>query len=293
MDNIRKIEIITKQSQDNKKEMEKTSTTKKKKTEKKAKSKRPGRGKAIKLTSGLLRSLGDFILLWVGFAEEISPLGSSGSMSMMKRLDLRLGGYDPNALYNTFYKLKTKGWLDPDWKLTKEGWKRLKQVLPQHKKPAEWGGKWYIITFDIPENLRRKRDAFREKLKKLGFGQLQASVWISPINYLANIESLVKFHKMENWVIPSVTDKLGRVTSEELAERVWPIERINGRYENFISRCKDLFKKKEGYKFDKFRIQMEYLRILKEDPQLPEDLLPSDWQGEKAYKYYRKLIPRS
>ncbi len=260
------------------------------KSKKKKKTKRPVRKKVIKLTSGLLHNLGDFILFWIGFTEEISPLGSAGSMSMMKRLDLRLGGYNPDALSSTFYKLRAKGWLDPNWELTKEGWKRLKSVIPEYKKPAEWDGKWYIVTFDIPESYRMKRNAFREKLKKLGFGRLQDSVWISPLDYLANVESLVKFHKMEYWVIPSVTDKLGRDTSEEIAEQVWPLERINERYKNFISLCKKFSRKEKGYKFDKFRIKIEYLRILKEDPQLPEDLLPGDWKGKKAYKLYRKIF---
>ncbi len=261
---------------------------------KKVKSKRrPIRKKVIKLSSGLVRSLEDFILLWVGFAEEISPLGSAGSMSMMKRLDLRLGGYDPNTLYRNFYKLREKGWLDPDWKLTKEGWKRLKSILPEYKKPSTWDDKWYIVAFDIPEDRRIKRNAFREKLKKLGFGRLQDSVWISPYNFLANIESLVEFHNMESWVIPSVTNKLGREDSQELAGRVWHLEEINKKYKEFFSKYKKLSQKVEELKVDKLKIQMEYLNILKDDPQLPGDLLPDDWYGKKAYKLYQKILQRS
>ncbi len=263
-----------------------------KNTEKKIKSKKPMRKRVIKLSSGLLRNLGDFILLWVGFAEEIGPLGSGGSMSMMKRLDLRLGGYDPDALYNNFYKLREKGRLDPDWKLTKEGWKKLKSVLPEYKKPPVWDDKWYIVAFDIPETQRIKRNAFRERLKKIGFGRLQDSLWISPYNFLANIESLVEFHDMESWVIPSVTDKLGREDSQELADRVWHLEEINKRYKKFVSKYKFLRKTKD-FKPDKLKIQMGYLRLLKEDPQLPEDLLPDDWYGKKAYKLYQKLVPLS
>lgn len=259
---------------------------------KKIKSKsRSIRKEVIKLSFGLLHNLGDLILLWLHFAEEFDPLTPhSFTTPPMKKLDLLLEGYDTDKLYSNLYQLRTKGWLDPDWKLTKEGWERLKKALPQYKKPSEWDGKWYIISFDIPEACRTKRNAFREKLKKLGFGKLQASVYISPLNYLANVESLVKFHKMEHWVIPSVTDKLGRDTSEELAERVWPLERINGKYENFISDCKNFLKGEKGHRPNKFKIQMDYLRILKEDPQLPEDLLPGDWKGKKAHKLYQKIL---
>lgn len=262
-----------------------------KKSIKSIKSKRPIGRKVSKLTFGLLHSLGDLILLWLHFAEEFDPLTPhSFATPPMKKLDVLLEGYGSDKLYNNFYQLREKGWLDPDWKLTKEGWKKLKGALPECKKPSQWNGEWYIVTFDIPESCRRKRDALREKLEKLGFGRLQNSVWISPVNYLANIESWVKFHNIENWVIPSATNKLGRVASEELAERVWHIERINERYKDFISLCKKFFRKEKGYKFDKFRIIMNYLRILKEDPQLPENLLSADWQAKLAHKFYQKLL---
>ncbi len=271
-----------------KKEIQKQKT---KSIKPKRKFKRPIGKRVVKMTFGLLHSLGDLILLWLHFAEEFDPLTPhSFATPPIKKLDLLLEGYGSDKLYNNLYQLRARGWLDPDWKLTKEGWQKLKKALPQYKKPSQWDGKWYIITFDIPESARRKRDAFREKLKILGFGKLQASVYISFVNYLANVESLIKFHKMEHWVIPSVTDKLGRETSEELAERIWPLKRINQRYENFISECKNLLKGKEGHRPNKFKIQMDYLRILKEDPQLPKDLLPGDWKGKKAHKFYQKIL---
>lgn len=267
--------------------------TKKRTIIKKSKFKHNVRRQVLRITKGLLSSVVDLILLQMTIMEEITTHPAESLTKRIEHMEMRLDGYDPDHLYKSFYKAREKGWLDPDWELTKEGWKRLKSVLPGYKKPAEWDGKWYIITFDIPEIYRNRRNAFREKLKKLGFGKLQASVWISPLNYLANVESLVKFHKMEYWVIPSVTDKLGRETSEELAERVWPLERINQRYKNFIARCKMFFRKEKGYKINKFGLLMEYLNILKEDPRLPEDLLPGDWQGKKAHRLYQKILRRS
>lgn len=268
--------------------------TKEKKTmKKKSKKKRDIRKKVIRLTKGLISTLEDFVLMQIAIMDKITLHPVESLTRRIEHMEMRLDGYDPDDFYSAFYRAREKGWLDPDWKLAKQGWKRLKSILPQYEKPPEWDGKWYIVSFDIPESYKRKRDAFREKLKKLDFGRLQNSVWISPVNYLANIESLVKFHKMEHWVIPSVTDKLGRVTSEELAERVWPVERINERYKNFISRCKGFFRKEKGYRFNKFGLQTEYLSILKEDPQLPKDLLPGDWQGKKAHKFYLKLLVES
>lgn len=43
-----------------------------------------------------------------------------------------------------------------------------------------WDGKWRVITFDIPEELRLSRNAIRSVLKRAGFVQLQRSTWVFP-----------------------------------------------------------------------------------------------------------------
>lgn len=48
------------------------------------------------------------------------------------------------------------------------------------KKPQKWDGIWRIVVFDIPEGKKRARDIFRENLKRLGFYQLQKSVFVCP-----------------------------------------------------------------------------------------------------------------
>ena len=60
------------------------------------------------------------------------------------------------------------------------------------KKLKNWDKKWRVIIFDIPENRRAKRDAFRKKIKELGFLELQKSVWVSPIDYKKEIRYLIK-----------------------------------------------------------------------------------------------------
>jgi len=47
----------------------------------------------------------------------------------------------------------------------------------------KWDGKWRIVTFDIPIKKSNVRDRLRHKLKDLGFGMLQQSIWISPHNF--------------------------------------------------------------------------------------------------------------
>jgi len=61
---------------------------------------------------------------------------------------------------------------------------------------------------------------------------------------------------------------------------------VNRRYDNLLL----LFKEKKFLtKEEKFIIKMRYLKILKDDPQLPRQLLPKNWQGDVVYNYINQL----
>lgn len=104
---------------------------------------------------------------------------------------------------DTFSYLKRRGLVDIQKKnnqiyisLTKRGEKEAGsfqinkiKIEPQKK----WDKKWRMIIFDIPETARIKREAFRGKLKELGFCQLQKSVWIYPYPCEKQIEILRGF----------------------------------------------------------------------------------------------------
>lgn len=48
------------------------------------------------------------------------------------------------------------------------------------KKTEKWDGLWRVVIFDIPEEKKLARDVLRNKLKELGFIQLQKSVFVLP-----------------------------------------------------------------------------------------------------------------
>lgn len=50
-----------------------------------------------------------------------------------------------------------------------------------------------MVIFDISELKKQYREAFRGKLKELGFYPLQKSVWIHPFNCNAEIQLLKDF----------------------------------------------------------------------------------------------------
>ncbi|MBI2439504.1 MAG: hypothetical protein HYV45_02810 [Candidatus Moranbacteria bacterium] len=70
--------------------------------------------------------------------------------------------------------------------LTNKGRRRVAEYsleMVEIKKPTRWDGKWRVLIFDIPSNSKVNtyaRDALRNKIKELGFCQIQKSVWAHP-----------------------------------------------------------------------------------------------------------------
>lgn len=67
-------------------------------------------------------------------------------------------------------------------RLTKKGERRL-DVADQFDavtRKQKWDGNWRIVAFDVPERRKKARDHIRFLLRKIGFRQLQASLWVYP-----------------------------------------------------------------------------------------------------------------
>lgn len=71
------------------------------------------------------------------------------------------------------------------------GWLQIDAL--KIKKPKKWDRKWRMVIFDISSLKKLYREAFRGKLKQLGFYQLQKSVWIHPFDCRDEIELLREF----------------------------------------------------------------------------------------------------
>jgi len=68
------------------------------------------------------------------------------------------------------------------------------------KRLKTWDKQWRMVIFDIPNNKRRRREIFREKLKSLGFYQFQESVFIIPFPCEKEIQYLREIYGIPNEV---------------------------------------------------------------------------------------------
>jgi phenylacetic acid degradation operon negative regulatory protein len=235
----------------------------------------------FKISEGVVSRAVDIVLLGVFYFAETHPLAKGSLQQQINRIgrDLEVTNYE--TLKRAFFAACQKGWLNKKLEITSEGQKRLDAILPQYfKKKKEWSGKWYVVSYDVPEQKRHFRNILRGRLEKLGFAQLHKSVWVSPNNFLGDIEEIIEKYHLSSFVILAVSDRLGREPSMDLAERIWRISEIGDQYKKFVAEAK------EG-KLSKREIVFKYVSILSIDPQLPLELLPPNWQGEEAYKIYK------
>ena len=68
------------------------------------------------------------------------------------------------------------------------------------KKPRKWDGYWRLVLFDIPERQKIGREALRNKLKQLGFYQLQKSCFIHPFDCRSEIDFISEIFGVSPYV---------------------------------------------------------------------------------------------
>jgi len=61
-------------------------------------------------------------------------------------------------------------------------------------------GKVCLISFDIPEHIRKTRNTFRNFLKKVGFKAVHQSTWGNQLDLVKPMSSLVKYLGISKWV---------------------------------------------------------------------------------------------
>ncbi len=255
---------------------------------------RSGLGKkAVKLSEGLLSTAVDLTLVSIFYGLRFTSSGYADRAEREAHEDL----YDLNyqTLKRAVVHLKRKGLIQaikgrvilPE--ITTEGKKRLNSLIPQYDEKRIWDGRIYLVTYDLPVKRNAERNLLREFLKKIGCGMLQQSVWLTPYNPTELIREFSEERDLEDLILVSSLGKDGTIGEMELAElmeKVYHLEKLNYRYQELLIEAEDK-------RVDKERLVFLFLSILKDDPQLPFELLPEDWVGERAYRFFQKITQKT
>jgi phenylacetic acid degradation operon negative regulatory protein len=223
---------------------------------------------------------------------------------------LGLFGLSGQAVRSTLSRMSQKGWLESRkvgrysfyaqtpklLKLLEEGAQRIFQP-----RCDPWDGRWYLLTYSIPESKRHLRRRLRKRLLWLGFGTLNQATWISPRDLRVEVEQVLDALHACPYVEFFTAEHLGFSSAKEIVARCWDLKRLNDYYAAFIARYDPLFQEFQARLVagdslepqecfvQRFMLIHEYRSSPYVDPNLPLELLPDDWLGERATRLFQQV----
>ena len=130
-----------------------------------------------------------------------------------------INGYEENGsltydMRKWMSSLRQKGYLEEsyDYKDKKGGSVRLTnkaklRLFDKISNSIKNDGRYRFVSFDIPEEMRSNRDKFRRSIKRLGFVQIQRSLWVVDRNVGEYVELAAYENKVEKYVAYIVSEK--------------------------------------------------------------------------------------
>jgi DNA-binding transcriptional regulator PaaX len=239
------------------------------------------------ISEGLLETLTDFLLFETFLIGNSIGKGKTtrGAAQALRQTNQDLSGLNYQSIKRAVNYLKKKGFLTiaKEPLITAAGKRRLSSLLPFYDSKREWDGCIYLITYDICEKNKTQRDRLRSYITTIGAGLLQKSVWLTVYNPEKLIKEYISKNSFEGEILISKMGKAGYIGEESLTQllsRVFKLEELNDRYCSYLDSFSQLKTKQQK--------DFNFIKILKDDPQLPFELLPSNWLGDQAYQLYKK-----
>jgi len=251
----------------------------------------------LSLTGKVFLSLTDltlYTLYLLGASIGKSPT-SRGTYQMFKEADKAFSQFNGETIRQSFAYLKRKGLVKVAKEelyykpiITQAGIKKLKSSLPEYDPRRVWDGRLYLITYDIAEEAKKDREILREFiLKRIGAGSLQDSVYLTFYNPKEILKKFAEERGLSGSIIVSDLGKDGSVGEEDLSNlirKIFKLDQLEERYREFIERYQ-----KPPKNFSLLTLSFDFYSILADDPQIPFELLPHNWIGQKAYSLFKKF----
>jgi phenylacetic acid degradation operon negative regulatory protein len=162
--------------------------------------------------------------------------------------------------------------------------------------PRDQGSRWTLLWHQIPEDRRLERSRLARRLRFLGFGSVQDSVWVSPHDHSDEVEELLR----ELGVSDSATLFLAHVGAATglpaLVSRAWDLSGLVERYEAFVaefSRYVQPGSRGPLEDADAFLVRTRLVHLFRGfpflDPELPEELAPLSGPRDRAVATFHEL----
>lgn len=203
---------------------------------------------------------------------------------------LRPPDHDPGNFHQAVWRVKRLKYMEkrtnnlgiPELVLTAEGEKKALKRFPLIKLARRpWKGWWLVVTFDIPESDRKTRIFIRHQLLRIGFGQWQKSVYVSPHDVADDLAEMLRDNRLEDKVVPMISKRILAGNDWEFARRIFKIGEIEAEYQRII-RSLTPSTAPDSHRRDHLRRQFAaFIETVKSDPLLPVGLAPREGYGRE------------
>lgn len=245
-------------------------------------------------TDGLLRTTTDGLLLLLYYqAALVGKTGSPGIWRAAREANQALDELNYDSIKRALNKLtstKTIKRTKREIEITELGKKRIESLLPQYLSVRPWDGHMYLISYDIPTTADTKRAKLRMYIQKTGGALLQESLWINPYNPSLLLENFQQAHDIPGTILVSKLGHdgtIGTETLESLLIRIYHLHELATRYDEFITHYRTIPAP------PLLQCAADYFSILKDDPQLPFELLAPDFPSQTAHKLFLMKTSRT
>lgn len=240
------------------------------------------------------------------YGDAIEPHGGTVWLGSLIRL-LEPMGINERLIRTSIFRLTKEGWLSNDkigrrsyYSLTGAGRRRFEKAFKRIYSSAlpAWNGTWCLVMLSQVAQERRKE--VREELEWQGFGAFSPTVLACPRCDRADVQTtLQELGVLDEAILFETT------TQEVLASRAlrlqvrdsWRLDELGAHYTQFIQLFRPLWQAlreqgcptpEESFLARTLLIH-EYRKLLLRDPQLPDELLPGDWEGRAARQLCRNI----
>ncbi|MDE1166216.1 MAG: phenylacetic acid degradation operon negative regulatory protein PaaX [Pseudomonas sp.] len=240
------------------------------------------------------------------YGDAIEPHGGTVWLGSLIQL-LEPMGINERLIRTSIFRLTKENWLTAekvgrrsDYSLTGTGRRRFDKAFKRvysSTLPA-WDGSWCLVLGT--QLSAEKRKLVREELEWQGFGVVTPALLACPRYERADLNAtLAELGVLEDTLVFETTaqDALASKALRTQVKESWSLDELAVHYSEFIQLFRPLWQalreQEQLQPQDCFLARIllihEYRKLLLRDPQLPDELLPSDWEGRAARQLCRNI----
>lgn len=240
------------------------------------------------------------------YGDAIVPRGGVVWLGSLVKL-LSPIGINERLVRTSVFRLANESWLQTEkvgrrshYSLTASGMRRFERAFKYvYEISSEtWNGSWCLLILSQLDQDQRKK--IKDELKWQSFGQISNDILLHP---RVNSADLVPF--LQEWGLSDRTIVFQTEPNKDLISHVlrsqvedsWNIQDLATGYRSFLNKFRPIWHdlnsgsvlSNEECFLLRLLLIHEYRKVVLRDPQLPDALLPSDWEGRSARQLCRNL----